>query len=293
MEKWTQMRSAYMVAKLGTVSAAAEALGVHRATVMRQIDALEMELGTHLFQRHGKGYTPTEAGVDLLRVAQSSDDQFSQWANRAKGRADQMNGELVITSLEAIAPSLMPTIANFQQQHPAVSVRYIASDRLFRLEYGEAHIAIRAGPKPLELDNVVSLFFQASIGLYAHKEYIAKHGLPSSASDLKNHRFVVLDVQRGGAPFVKWLQDRVGSKDYVFSSGSPTIVNSAIHAGIGIGFVSTIEAQNTDDLVEVIAPKDGWEVPFWIVTHVDLHRTPKIQAFLRMLKTANLGIHKS
>lgn len=289
MEKWTEMRSAYMVAKLGTVSAAAQALGVHRATIMRQIDGLESELGINLFQRHAKGYTPTEAGMDLLRVAQSSDDQFSQWANRAKGRADHMSGELVITSLEPIAPSLMPTIAQFQLEHPAISVRYTASDRLFRLDYGEAHIAIRAGPKPQELDNVVSLFFKADIGLFAHKDYVARNGIPVSPDELEGHRYVVLDVQRGGAPFVRWLRDRVGTNDYVFSSTSPTIVNSAIHAGIGIGFVSTIEAQHTKDLVEVIAPKEGWEVPFWIVTHMDLHRTPKIQAFLQMLKAANLG----
>lgn len=289
MEKWTEIRTAYTVAKLGTVSAASEALGLHRATIMRQIDALETHLGTHLFQRHGKGYTPTEAGADLLRVAQETDDQFSQWANRAKGQSDQMSGELVITSLEAVAPSLMPTITLFQQQHPAVAVKYLSSDRLFRLEYGEAHIAVRAGPKPQEPDSVVSLFFSSDIGLYAHKDYVKKHGKPASIDDLRGHRFVALDVQRGGGPFGNWLRERIDAKEYVFSSSSPTIVNHAIHSGIGIGFVSTIEARRSNDLVEIIAPLEGWTVPFWIVTHVDLHRTTKIQTFLKLLKNANVG----
>ena len=40
-----EIRTAYFIAKLGTVSAAADALGVHRATVMRRIDLLEAELG--------------------------------------------------------------------------------------------------------------------------------------------------------------------------------------------------------------------------------------------------------
>jgi DNA-binding transcriptional LysR family regulator len=53
MDKWAELRTAYQVAKLGTVSAAATALGFHRATVNRHIDVLEKRLalaflsGTH------------------------------------------------------------------------------------------------------------------------------------------------------------------------------------------------------------------------------------------------------
>ena len=41
---WDEIRTAFHVARLGTVSAAAEALGVHHATVIRHIDALEKRL---------------------------------------------------------------------------------------------------------------------------------------------------------------------------------------------------------------------------------------------------------
>ncbi len=64
---WDEIRTAYHVARLGTVSGAAEALGVHHATVIRHIDALEARIGVKLFQRHARGYTPTEAGEDLLK----------------------------------------------------------------------------------------------------------------------------------------------------------------------------------------------------------------------------------
>ena len=78
LDNWDEIRTAYQVARMGTVSGAAEVLGVHHATVIRHIDALENRLGVKLFQRHARGYTPTEAGQDLLRVAQTTDDQFSQ-----------------------------------------------------------------------------------------------------------------------------------------------------------------------------------------------------------------------
>jgi len=37
-------------------------------------------------------------------------------------------------------------------------------------------------------------------------------------------------------------------------------------------------------LTEVIPSLDEWSAPLWLVTHVDLHRTTKVQAFLRFIK---------
>ncbi|MEM7520358.1 MAG: LysR family transcriptional regulator, partial [Pseudomonadota bacterium] len=45
MDSWDEIKTAYQVARNGTVSGAAEALGVHHATVIRHIDALEGRLG--------------------------------------------------------------------------------------------------------------------------------------------------------------------------------------------------------------------------------------------------------
>jgi DNA-binding transcriptional LysR family regulator len=103
MDSWDEIRTAFNVARIGTVSGAAEVLGVHHATVIRHIDALEERLGVKLFQRHARGYTPTEAGEDLLRVAQATDDQFSQLAGRIKGRGNDVSGELVVTSLGGLS----------------------------------------------------------------------------------------------------------------------------------------------------------------------------------------------
>ena len=51
MDNWDEIRTAFQVARLGTVSGAAEVLGVHHATVIRHIDAIEGRLGVKLFQR--------------------------------------------------------------------------------------------------------------------------------------------------------------------------------------------------------------------------------------------------
>ena len=284
MDNWDEIRTAYQVARMGTVSGAAEMMGVHHATVIRHIDALEGRLGVKLFQRHARGYTATEAGSDLLQVAQATEDQFSQLAGRLKGRGDGVAGELVVTSLAQLSSILTPVLADFQRENPGLIIRYLTSERLFRLEYGEAHVAIRAGAAPEQPDNVVQPFFQGGVRLGASSAYVARHGLPQTEADLANHVYVGRDTFLARAPFARWMRDRVPESAYVFRTDDNLALLDAVVAGAGIGFMLDWEFKNRPDLVEVWPMQDEWITPMWLVTHVDLHRTTKVQAFLSFLK---------
>ncbi|MEM6480527.1 MAG: LysR family transcriptional regulator [Pseudomonadota bacterium] len=284
MDSWDEVRTAFQVARVGTVSGAADVLGVHHATVIRHIDALETRLGVRLFQRHARGYTTTEAGEDLLRVAQATDDQFSQLAGRIRGRGHDVSGELVVTSLGGFSHLLVPVLADFQKDHPDIIVRYLTGERLFRLEYGEAHVAIRAGSAPDQPDNVVQPFFTQAVTLYASDHYIAHHGLPRSVDEFGQHYFVSADDPKSRAPFAKWLRETVEDTRIVFRSGDVHAQRRAVKEGAGIGFMSRLQAQELGGLTEVVPPRDEWSAPLWLVTHMDLHRTTKVQAFLSFLK---------
>ncbi|MCM2563096.1 LysR family transcriptional regulator [Lutimaribacter sp. EGI FJ00015] len=284
MDNWDEIRTAFQVARLGTVSGAAEVLGVHHATVIRHIDALEGRLGVKLFQRHARGYTPTEAGQDLLRVAQTTDEQFQQLAGRLKGGGNDMRGELVLTSLAGLAPLLAPALTDFQRDNPELVLRYLTGERLFRLEYGEAHVAIRAGATPEEPDNVVQPFFTQMHGLYAARAYADAHGLPEGPEDFAGHAFVAPDDPSMRAPFNRWLRDRVNEDAIRFRSSESRALELALLEGAGIGFLPLWEAARHEDLLEVMPPQKMWAVQMWLVTHVDLHRTAKVQGLLTFLK---------
>jgi DNA-binding transcriptional LysR family regulator len=284
MQNWDEVKTAYQVARNGTVSGAAEKLGVHHATVIRHIDALEKELGIKLFQRHARGYTPTEAGEDLLRVAQATEDQFGQLISRMQGHGKQVSGDLVVTSLVTFAPRLAPVLVAFQAEYPDVVVRFLTGDRLFRLEYGEAHIAVRAGPPPEQPDNVAQHLLDVAVGLYAAQSYVAGHGVPEVVEDYKNHLFVGHEDADSRAPFFQWLSKTVPREKVVFRSNDPQALTAAVVGGAGIGFMSPQEAAQHSNLVRVAAPLPEWSSPLWLVTHVDLHRTNKVQAFVQFLK---------
>jgi len=291
MENWDEVRTAYQVARLGTVSGAAEVLGVHHATVIRHIDALEGRLGVKLFQRHARGYTATEAGADLLLVAQATEDQFSQLVGRIKGRGEGVSGELVVTSLAVVSPLLTPVLSAFQRANPGLVVRFLTGERLFRLEYGEAHVAIRAGAAPEQPDNVVQPLMQMQTRLVASRAYIDRFGLPEGVEALAQHWFVGLDRDDSRAPFHRWMQRHVPAERIVFRTDENRAALDAVLAGAGIGFVPAHEVKAHPDLVEVIPVQEEWAAPLWLVTHVDLHRTAKVQAFLTFLKDAAKGWH--
>ena len=280
MDKWDEMRTAYAVARLGTVSAAAAQLGIHRATVARHIDALEEALGGRLFQRHGRGYTPTEAGEDLLRVARATAEQFDQLAGRTQGRAMAVSGELVVTALDIVTPLVLPALQAFREAHPLTQVRYAASERMFKLEYGEAHVAIRAGERPGQPDNVVRPFLVMRSGLYAHQRYIDRHGRPESPADFPRHDFI--QVLRG--PFSRWSEGLLPPSRVVFSSADRHATFQALQAGMGIAFCPDFIAARDPAMIQVYPPDPSWDIPFWLVTHVDLHWTPKVQAILKLLR---------
>ena len=285
MQNWDEVRTAYQVARLGTVSGAAESLGVHHATVIRHIDALEGQLGVKLFQRHARGYTPTEAGEDLLRVAQATEDQFSQLLSRIRGRGTEVSGDLVVTSLVALAPRIAPLMAAFQKEYCDVVVRYLTGDRLFRLEYGEAHVAIRAGPPPSQPDNVVQALMDLEVGLFASKSYVEEHGMPAGPQEYGAHRFVGHDDIDSRAPYARWMSEAVPRENVVYRSNDVRALDYALMAGAGIGFMSVLEASSNPDLVEVAKPRPEWASGLWLVTHVDLHRTSKVQALVQFLKS--------
>ena len=284
MDNWDEIRTAFQVARMGTVSGAADMLGVHHATVIRHIDALEGRLGVKLFQRHARGYTATEAGSDLLQVAQATEDQFTQLIGRIRGRGEGVGGELVVTSLAQLSPLLAPALADFQRENPGLVIRYLTGERLFRLEYGEAHVAIRAGAVPEQPDNVVQPFFRGGIRLAASAAYVARHGLPQNEAELADHYYVGGDSVLIRAPFARWLRDRVPEARHVFRTDDHLALLNAVLAGAGIGFMFDWEFKHRPDLVEVWPMQEEWLSPMWLVTHVDLHRTTKVQAFLSFLK---------
>lgn len=284
MEKWTELRTAYKVAKLGTVSAAAEALGFHRATVNRHVDVLEAELGARIFIRHTRGYTLTELGNDVLRTIQKAEELIDDLAGRASVENAHIDGEIKLTTIAPFSRLIIEPSANFRLQYPHCQIHVAATENLERLEHGEAHIALRAGTKPDHPDYVVQHLRKIYFNLYAHDTYVEKYGLPLNGEDFTNHYFILPSETRRPKIFEPWITKHVGQHQISLCTNHLTINKEAIASGLGIGFLSNLDVAEYTGLHPVLPHNEAWSLPIWLVTHVDLHQTVRVQAMLKCLK---------
>ena len=281
---WNDIHIAYTVAKFGTLSAAAKQLNIHHSTVLRHIDALESKLHCKLFHRHARGYNATEAGQLLFLEAQQTQERFDRMLGKLAGKDTELSGTLVITSVSTFSPILMPIIAEFQSLHPNIQIELATDSRIFKLEYGEAHISVRPGAQPKDPDYVVQALQKTSSTLYACKAYLDHYGGMASLEDIKGHKFISSIAPLNNIPMMRWLNSHVDSSQISFRGSSFDAMMDAARHGLGISALGCHIAQTREGLIPVIPPPHAWEGDLWLVTHRDIHHSPKVQAFTQLLK---------
>ena len=235
MQHWAELRSALLVARLGSFSAAAAALGVHRATVNRHVETLEAAFGAPLFLRYARGATLTDAGQDVLQVATRAEEMFADLEGRSRGRAGRVSGRLIVTALAGVAPLVLPALRGFHAAYPEVALDFVAGAQLARLDHGEAHVAFRTGPKPAEPDFVVQPFRLVRFGLYAGQAYVARAGRPDPQA-LEGHRFVGAVGVPQRIPWAAWMEAHVAPGALALRTTDQHVLHAAVRAGLGLGF---------------------------------------------------------
>jgi DNA-binding transcriptional LysR family regulator len=136
------------VAKHGSFSAAAAALGYTQPAVSRQIAVLEAETGTQVLLRTSQGVQLTDAGRILLEGAEEVIVRLQRMEEEIRAHAGLEGGHLRMASFPSAAASVLPkALVAFRERHPAVELSVIVADR------PEGLPLLRAG----ELDLIVCL----------------------------------------------------------------------------------------------------------------------------------------
>ncbi|WP_440054827.1 LysR family transcriptional regulator [Pseudoalteromonas sp. T1lg65] len=284
-EDWQDLKVAYTVARLGTLSAASELLEIHHSTVLRRVNRLEETLGTRLFHRHARGYQVTQAGEQLLQVASNIDEQLMELSTSIAASDSQLRGKLLLTTVSGFMDVLSEPCLNFQQLHPQVQLEIILDQKRLRLDHGQAHVAVRAGAKPEEPDYIVQALATLQAGLYASKDYLKRVGLPKSMADLSNHFFVSgVAGFNARVPYYSWVDEHIAEQQVIMRVSETSDATRAVVNGIGIGGMQHHVAKQYDNMVPILESELCWQTQVWLVTHVLVHRTAKVQALCDVLK---------
>ncbi|MFE0648049.1 LysR family transcriptional regulator [Streptomyces sp. NPDC059534] len=111
------------VARVGSFTAAAHALGYTQSAVSRQVQSLEEEMGAELFERLPRGVRLTEAGRVLLPHAEAVRDRLAAARAELASLRTLDGGLLRLGAFSSATASLVPRAqAAFRQRHPGVVV---------------------------------------------------------------------------------------------------------------------------------------------------------------------------
>jgi DNA-binding transcriptional LysR family regulator len=264
---WDHYRTFLAVVETGSLSAAARRLGLSQPTVGRHIETLEQAFGAPLFLRTPQGLLPTDKALAMKGHARGMSAMSSALARIASGDMEEVRGTVRISASEVIAvETLPPILARLQEDHPALQIELSASDAVEDLLQQEADIAL--------LSRRIG---QITLGFHAHRDYLERHGVPSSLEALSEHRLIGFDRQLAYIrEILKERPDLVGV-GFDFRADSNLVQLAAIRAGLGIGMCQHALAARDQNLVEVLPGTLALALETFVVMHENLKTVPRFR----------------
>src|ERR1700761_6160952 len=168
---WEDLRFALALARHGSLSGAARALGVNHATVSRRIDRLQGAIGQLLFDRRKEGYRLTDTGQMVLDQLTRMDEAVLSLLSLPL--TVEEGGLVRLTAARVLADGfLIDRLGELRERLPTTDIEMIGESRVISLARREADIAIRLGAlKDSEL--VGRKIGEVKFGFYASTGYLA------------------------------------------------------------------------------------------------------------------------
>ena len=117
------------VARLGSVSRAAEELHLTQPAVSSQLALLEHAAGTPLLLRSARGVKLTEAGELLAGYAQRILELWVEAGDAMAAHRDEVAGLLRVGAVTTAEYLLPPLLLEFVRAHPQVNVKLLVGNR--------------------------------------------------------------------------------------------------------------------------------------------------------------------
>ncbi len=274
---WDHYRALLAVAESGSLSAAARRLGLAQPTLGRQIDALERGLGLKLFVRSPTGLMLTDEGRDLLPDARAMAAAAEALARSASAGRDEARGVVRITASEIIGGLVLPPmLGRLQARHRGLIVELVLTNRAEDLLRRDADIAVRM-VEPKQAAIVAKRIGAIPLSLFAHRDYLARRGRPTSLSDLEGHTIIGFDRDDSAARAVG-APGSLTRSAFGFRTDSDLAQFTALRTGVGIGVCQAPLAKTIQELEPVLADQMNFQLEMWLAMHEDLRSSRRIRA---------------
>ena len=238
----SKIRAFVVTARLGTVSRAAEELGVAQSTLSRAIASLEREWGVRLFDRHGPALALSVDGERLLADARSACEAYDALDRRVLGMRALEDGRVSMAAPSSVVSMRLPgPLGRFSAEHPGVEVS------INECTYGEAERLLVNGtvelafiPNKLEDQGYISTVYDKDeIVVVAPRGHFAPEPAEIAVEQLLGERFIA-DTET--APL---LQRELKGPCIHCETSNITAILAMVEAGLGVSLLPSLALERT------------------------------------------------
>lgn len=274
---WNQARACLATLEEGSLSAAARVLKVAQPTVGRQIAALEAALGVVLFERAGRDLVPTPAARALAGPLRAMAEAALGVALAAAGREEGLAGRVTISASDSVAAYVLPPILSaLAEASPEIEIGVVVTNHLSDLRRREADIALRHA-RPEEPELVARRVSAGQANLYAAPAFLSRHGRPGDLAALAGLPFVGFTAPERMGAILAERGVPVGPREIRLHSENTVAGWELVRAGLGIGLMLDLVARQTPGVERIVPDFPPVPVELWLVTHRELHLSPRIR----------------
>jgi len=283
------------VVEAGSLTAAAERLGLAKTMVSKHMQLLEAEVGVSLLVRSTRKLALTEAGrafyTTCRELLKTADDAIEL----ARTGLDAPRGTLrVAAPIDYGMQVVAPLLAGLRQRYPSLKIDLVCGDDLIDLIAEGIDVAVRLG-KLADSGHMATRVGGFQRWLVASPECVARHGMPDSPEALAALPHIALTVMP--QPYSTLLykdgkEHQLRWTNTVFATNTATACRAAALAGAGAMSASDFSIGS-----DVAAGRLVRLLPDWELASSDIHalfpasphRLQKVRVFIDALKQAAGG----
>lgn len=278
----SSLRAAESIGRLGTLSAAANELGVTPGAISQRLQKAEEVLGRPLFRRTARGMVPTALGAEMMPLLTRGMSEL----DAAMALADPMRDMcLTISTVPLFAGRwLVWRLQRFQEKHPNVRVRIEPSIDLMNPDHDDVDLCLRFGRGGWS-DVKAELLLDQRVFPVASAEVAAKLKSPADLA-----RVPIIRENANMAGWDVWLEAEGVSPDVLGDGptyGDAGLCLDATMAGLGVFMTWETLAYDALEHGRLVAPFENRYATgegYWLITGLNRRPKPAAKAFGHWLK---------
>lgn len=274
---WDDLRTVLAVARAGSLSGAARALGVEHSTVYRRINEVEARVGARLFERRRTGYATTAPGDRLVEAATAMEEAANAALRQVSGVDARIEGTVRLATSELLAVAVLPLLLPaLRRELPGLELEIAVSNTSVDLTRREADLALRATLRPP--DHLVGrVVAHVRYGLYAAPSLYGD--LPPDAPvELARAPWLGFDERLAGFPNARWLATTYPDVRPALRFDSTVAMARAAAAGAGLAVLPLFAGAQESGLVRIGEVLPIPPMTVWVLRHADLAQNARVRA---------------